>query len=86
MEFASVDAPLPHQTGVAKRSIGDDEGFALHRVIEKMMVGHLPDGVGARVVTDLNCHYHLIVSEMSIASGDESTWAGTSTRNSSGAT
>ena len=71
MEFPSLRCSLPHQTGVTKCSISDDDGFTVHRVVENVVISHLEDGVGAGLRADPDCHDHFFVGEVSVGCGDK---------------
>lgn len=54
LQILSVQRPLPHQTGVAKRSIGRYQIDAAHPVMDQVMVGQGADRVGRRLAVDLD--------------------------------
>ncbi len=52
--LASLRRPFPHQAGVTERSISDGDRHPSVRVVQNVMVGHLPDRVGPCVWTNLH--------------------------------
>ena len=63
--------PLPHQTGVAERSIGGDDGRAARNVVDDVVITHLANGIGARLAVDANRHDHISIINSRLGAGDE---------------
>src|SRR5258706_11245121 len=61
---------LPHQTGVTKRSIGAHQRNASKEVVHYMVVGHLGDGIRARLPIQTHSQNHVFVIQFGLRSRD----------------
>lgn len=69
MEHAILHRTFPHQTGVTKRSIRDDDWYSGQLVVKHMVIRHLDDRVGTSVIAEMNRHDHLAGIELGILRG-----------------
>ena len=49
LRAATCNGRLPHQTGVAQRSVGDKHRNAANRVLHHMVISYLTDRVSCRI-------------------------------------
>src|SRR5208283_2397561 len=71
MQRPSLDCSRPHQTGVTKRSISDDDRLPPDGIVQNVMVSHLADGISARVLADGNGHDHFFGVELALRLREE---------------
>src|SRR6476660_5667472 len=62
-QLSPVYGRFPHQTGMAERSVGGDQGHASNRVLNNVVIGHLPDGISYCVPIYSQCHDHVLVTD-----------------------
>src|SRR5215475_5235995 len=63
MQDPSIYGAGPHETRMAECSIGDGDRHSTDNIIEDVMVGHLADGISARVGAIANGENHFLAIE-----------------------
>jgi hypothetical protein len=53
---------------MAERSIGGDQRHASNRVLNNVVIGYLPDGIGYCIPIYSQCHDHVVVTDEMVLS------------------
>ena len=63
VQLATIYFSFPHQTGVTERSIGRNYGDPAHRVMQNVMIGHLPERVSGGLAIEINSQHEVITCD-----------------------
>ena len=63
-QHAAINHTVPHQTGVAERSIGGEQRGGAQLVVEHVMVCQIADRVRSGLVADYDADHHVCVADV----------------------